>query len=335
MEEDGNSFGIEELVTFLGVTGVLDHWLTAEKVRDYLQGVCEGVVTKQYGGDLGTKFNPKGITWPHFQAFMYFAADMRGLSFQDIEAQVLRHFVANSDVSCSLKWRLSLVFEAFGKAVKGRMSPLEFASLCKVSGLIASAGALQGFKIGDSLAMCKRFGAHGPDFDGFCELLDEVAEKTSLEKDVRQLVADTINTLDNDEFVVVRMRLNLKEAATNGSIVSWEALFREIDPDGSGQISWDEFRDMCRNKLSVQAKDWDLRRLFVKLDQDKSGELDQKELIDFIEHGVVAKDDAQPTLTSGRANTYAGLGFAQDHAMQDFGHGRAQLAARLVAGMLG
>merc|ERR1712039_1028394 len=55
------------------------------------------------------------------------------------------------------------------------------------------------------------------------------------------------------------------------------------DLDGSGQISWDEFRSMCRRVLKLTDQDIHLRYVFQKLDGDDSGEISIEELISFVQ----------------------------------------------------
>ena len=69
-----------------------------------------------------------------------------------------------------------------------------------------------------------------------------------------------------------------------GPTHSWHALFKEIDRDGSGDVTFDELRDVVRNMLhkgpSVVSEDA-LKAMWCVLDVDSSNELEGAEMARF------------------------------------------------------
>lgn len=57
-----------------------------------------------------------------------------------------------------------------------------------------------------------------------------------------------------------------------------EAMFREVDEDGSGEVDFDEFISMMRRRLlTCQDTELDIRSAFNLLDKDGSGRIDKEE----------------------------------------------------------
>jgi len=282
--EDGeDDFDVDEMISFLSTTHIFDEWLTPRKVKTYFASLSEGFTADAYH-NTKEAFDPMNIGFKEFVEFLHFAADMKGITFSEMEDIIVEHFRTHCDKSSTMKWRLEVAFQAFGKAIPGRINASEFSNMCSRTGCIVPGK----FEIADAHIMFHKHGTQGVDFDGCMDLLGQAGDKLGIGKLVYKRIAEGLETLDNDEFVVLRMRLNLKAAAFRDGHIKWIDLFNEIDPDGSASISWSEFRDMCRNKLQVTATDWDLRMLFRKLDYDQSGELSIQELVDFIIYGVVA-----------------------------------------------
>jgi len=285
-DDMGGSLSVEKLVTTLSTGELLDTWLTPAMVRTYFTGVLEGVGAPEYGGSINQKLDPNSISFRHFEAFLRFAADMRGIPFPQMETQMLNHFLSNSDQSGSMLWRLEVVFESFGKTTRGKMVAHEFINMCRRCGLMTfKPGALN---IADAHVLFGDVGGEEVDFEGFLRLVDEVGKILGVGRKILHMISDAVETLDNDEFVVLRMRLVLKSAATVNGVIDWVQLFSDLDPDQSGEIAWPEFQILCRKKLKLQAKDPELRLLFRKLDADQSGELSIDEFVSFIMDGVIA-----------------------------------------------
>mmetsp|Transcript_6469 Transcript_6469/g.13314 ORF Transcript_6469/g.13314 Transcript_6469/m.13314 type:complete len:346 (-) Transcript_6469:123-1160(-) len=81
-----------------------------------------------------------------------------------------------------------------------------------------------------------------------------------------------------------RMRHRLKIAA-EAKGTSWAKILKEIDEDGSGQISFLEFTHLCRVNLKLLDKDVQLHHVFNIVDEDHSGEISCEELAHWVEHG--------------------------------------------------
>lgn len=78
-----------------------------------------------------------------------------------------------------------------------------------------------------------------------------------------------------------RMRTRLKNAVESmGS--DWARLLHEQDKDGSGQISFDEFRDFCRLQLKLLDHNVHLQAVFSSVDDDNSGEVSISELSKWV-----------------------------------------------------
>lgn len=316
-DDDDSAFSVEELVNFLRSAEILDDFLTPEGVRLHCASMANGSTEAEYGGAL-EPCDPENIDWWHFEAFLRFASDMKGIRFVDMEKIIVGHFSRNSAESSSMRWRMEVIFEAFAKEVPGRINALEFSNLLQRTGIISYDCENSGFKVGDALtifagkdtAAARRRvdsslrhasvdAAHSVDFDGFLQMIDEVGRRSHFGKNVWNKLSSAVDELDNNEFVIVRIRLNLKDAAAKNGVVDWSLIFMDIDPDESGQITCEEFLEMCRQKLHVKASEWELRMLFRKLDRDKSGELGIDELVQFITDGVVK--ERGPTMSYERA----------------------------------
>jgi len=69
---------------------------------------------------------------------------------------------------------------------------------------------------------------------------------------------------------------------------NWFKLFRAIDYDGSGQISYDEFRQMVRNEMVLsrsEVPDKALKQVWRVIDQSGDGLVDAGELASFLRVG--------------------------------------------------
>merc|ERR1719401_2145433 len=122
----------------------------------------------------------------------------------------------------------------------------------------------------------------GVDFDGFTKVLEEVGKRLEIGDEVFPKFARGVELLDTDEETIIRVRMRLRQAAGIVGGTDWAQFFFDCDPDGQGQLDWDKFLSMCRDKLHLADRDSHLRILFDRLDEDGSGELDISELINFI-----------------------------------------------------
>jgi len=82
--------------------------------------------------------------------------------------------------------------------------------------------------------------------------------------------------------LAVGMRARLKGAAQYLRGEDWDRIFREQNSDGTGKISFTEFRAMCRTVLRLQEPDSLLRVVFDSLDMDSSGDISIEELVEFV-----------------------------------------------------
>jgi len=79
-----------------------------------------------------------------------------------------------------------------------------------------------------------------------------------------------------------QVRSRLKGAAQYLHQQDWRRFLQSQDADGSGQISYREFRVMCTAELKLQEPDENLKLVFDSLDFDSSGEISIAELIEFV-----------------------------------------------------
>merc|ERR1712226_394612 len=114
-------------------------------------------------------------------------------------------------------------------------------------------------------------------------MLGELGKRLGCGSKIYETVAGSVTQLDNDEHTIRRVKLRIKHAACGASKEGWRHFFRECDTDGSGDMDWDEFYAMCRDRLQLTDRQSHLKILFERLDDDDSGELSIDELISFIE----------------------------------------------------
>ena len=78
---------------------------------------------------------------------------------------------------------------------------------------------------------------------------------------------------------------------------AWYKLFKQMDDDGSGKITFTELLDMVRNELEFTAKevsDSALKRVWAALDDDRSGYLTSGEFGAFMRKGEAALRELTP-----------------------------------------
>jgi Ca2+-binding EF-hand superfamily protein len=74
----------------------------------------------------------------------------------------------------------------------------------------------------------------------------------------------------------------MKAAAYTNGGQDWAKLFKEMDKDHDGEISWTEFYSMCRRVLKLTDPEPELKAIFQFLDSDGSGEISIDELISLV-----------------------------------------------------
>mmetsp|Transcript_110968 Transcript_110968/g.324602 ORF Transcript_110968/g.324602 Transcript_110968/m.324602 type:complete len:362 (-) Transcript_110968:41-1126(-) len=79
-----------------------------------------------------------------------------------------------------------------------------------------------------------------------------------------------------------QVRSRLRGSAQFIAGEDWQRMLREQDRDGSGQVSFHEFRVTCRTVLKLQEPERSLKLIFDCLDYDGSGEISVEELIEFV-----------------------------------------------------
>jgi len=223
------------------------------------------------------------IGYAEFEALLHWAADLKGVKFQDCVAKVVNQSRKTCDKSSSMKRRLEVVFEAFCKRIPGRMTSFEFACMCRRLDVYKD----NKFTISDVYELFREFADHNSiDFAGFMNMIGEVGERLESGRQIFIKFAEAAEDLEADEDVLMKMRLRIKAAANNAATSAgdrdWTQLFRSQDADGSGQITWDEFYIMCRKSLQLKDQDVHLRAVFQKLDKDGSGEVAIDELVGFV-----------------------------------------------------
>jgi len=90
---------------------------------------------------------------------------------------------------------------------------------------------------------------------------------------------------------------NWRELHGMGHSITWHNLFREVDVDGSGFITYDEFTEVIRQKLKKSEKAFSgekLKALWCALDVDLSDRLTKDEMAAFFKRGAPAKYSVGP-----------------------------------------
>ena len=81
---------------------------------------------------------------------------------------------------------------------------------------------------------------------------------------------------------------------------SWYRMFKHMDDDGSGRITYTELVDMVRNELRIlsdELTDKDFRSVWAALDDDGSGFITAGEFGAFMRKGEVALRQLRPQTT--------------------------------------
>ena len=118
-----------------------------------------------------------------------------------------------------------------------------------------------------------------------------------------------ISTLINAGFEKYRVDQGERVQGT----MTWGALFRQVDADGSGVVTFDELEDCIRGKLKIDKKTVSskkLKALWCALDADDSNQLEVNELASFLQKGKVDTDDGTRWRGTANANKPDGMGFS-------------------------
>eukprot|EP00928_Gymnodinium_smaydae_P011188 TRINITY_DN14157_c0_g1_i1.p1 TRINITY_DN14157_c0_g1~~TRINITY_DN14157_c0_g1_i1.p1 ORF type:complete len:1380 (-),score=321.70 TRINITY_DN14157_c0_g1_i1:204-4343(-) len=73
-----------------------------------------------------------------------------------------------------------------------------------------------------------------------------------------------------------------KRGVHTGVIGNWQKLFSDIDSDGSGKLTFEEFDDVVRNKLAAAVSRYELRLFWRRFDADRSGLVTLREFTQFM-----------------------------------------------------
>jgi len=280
MDGDG-MIDTEELIHIFNRCKLFDEFLTPTKIRDYFKSWAIGC-NYAMGAQFTQDSLDDGLGFEEFESVLRWSADMKGAEFSQCATRVIRLSRKLCDGKSSDRRRLEAIFDAFSKQCEDRMSVYEFGALCKQLEVYQRGK----FSTGDVYFIFAKTPGHtdeGVDFDGFMFLLAEVGRLLGIGEEVFPLFAAAVSKLDNDEHTIRRVKLRIKHAASNASAEGWRQFFRGCDTDNSGNMDWDEFLAMCREKLELTERDNHLKIMFERLDDDDSGELSIDELIEFIE----------------------------------------------------
>mmetsp|Transcript_35804 Transcript_35804/g.64978 ORF Transcript_35804/g.64978 Transcript_35804/m.64978 type:complete len:443 (+) Transcript_35804:50-1378(+) len=280
MDGDG-TLDPEEVIHILQRCQMIDEVLTAGKVRDFFRMWSVGC-NHILGESLTEEDIADGISFEEFETVLRWGADMKGAEFSRCTARVIRLSRKLCDGKSSDRRKLKTVFEAYCKKMPDKMTAFEFANLCEKIGLYKRGV----FASGDAYSIFYTACPEGPgvDFEGFMSLISDAGRIMGRsDAEAASAFASGVSKLEVDQNAIRRVKLRIKHAANNASTEGWRQFFKSCDPDQSGNMDWDEFFDMCRNRLKLDDRENHLKILFEKLDEDDSGELSIDELIEFIE----------------------------------------------------
>jgi len=111
-----------------------------------------------------------------------------------------------------------------------------------------------------------------------------------------ELRASLDAALSDEELLRLSKQMNaaLKDSLhkQNVNAHSWYNLFKDLDEDGSGFITFDEFKDVIRHKLNLTASvmsDGVVKGMWCALDVDDSNQVLPDEMSQFLKHGKVER----------------------------------------------
>lgn len=130
-----------------------------------------------------------------------------------------------------------------------------------------------------------------------------------LQRIAAKIVAITLNTTEIEQLRAAFLSIDVDKSgiitmeeftkAMRGSMAESrdiEVLFSKIDMDGTGTLSYTEFISACLTQTSALTKDR-LLEAFNRLDPDKSGFIEQGELVELLK-GVVTETEAMELIKS-------------------------------------
>jgi len=284
-DADGDgTMGLEEIMLLLERCKFFDEFLTHKKARVYLltwEGGCNHVV------GLGPTRDSEGFGYEEFERLLQWVADIKMVPFDRLAGKVVALSSQICDKSSSVRRKLEVVFQTYAVQEQGRMSVFEFAALCSKSGLYERGR----FCTGDAHQIYHRHRgcAESIEFDGFLAVLTEVGRYSEAGAKIRLKVASHCDSLKADEAMQSKLRLKMRVAACAIEGREWEHFFRNVEADGSGSLTWEQFYKMCRLQLHLLDHDNHLRTLFSRLDTDICGEIAVEELISFVSNDERAR----------------------------------------------
>lgn len=271
---------VEELILIFDRCALFDELFTPNKVRNYFSTWADGCNHIQ---GRNATLQDDGIGFQAFQTVLRWGADIKGVDFARCAEKVVRLSRKLCDKSSSVQRRLEVVFDAFCKKNPTRMSAFEFGTLCGKVGIYDE----NKFTMADVYSLFYKISGvvhgEGVDFEGFVSVLNEIGTRLDLEQhdEVFEMFAKAVEILDTDEETITRVRMRLRHAAGIVGGSDWRHFFRNLGHK-QGVLGWDDFLELCRDKLHLADRDNHLRILFDKLDEDGSGELDIDDFIHFI-----------------------------------------------------
>jgi len=268
---------LDNVLELFDTCGFLDEWLTPLKVSVYFTTLAEGcnITPGQPPMDPGQV----GIQYEHFDALLGWAANLRGADHAACVNKVVNMARRLSTKTGSIRQKLTIAFETFGRACPGRISWLEFAALCRRIDIYHG----KQFTVADTFDIFKEAGELGHDHEGFLAAIAVVGERMGLSRhEIFKRFCVCIEDKSKDTETISRMRLRIRSVCTSVEGRDYRSFFKGMDEDQSGQIDWNEFYKMCRKQLLMTESVNHLRLLFERLDGDNSEEVSIDELIDFV-----------------------------------------------------
>lgn len=273
--ESTGTINIEELILILERCSLFDDFFTANKVRNYFITWAQGCNMAHGTG----QWNDNGVGFLEFKEVLMWGSDLKCVEFAKCAQKVINLSRKMCDKSSSVQRRLEVVFDAYCKQKAEMMTAFEFGGLCQQVGVYEE----DKFTMGDVYSLFYHISGQvhgeGINFEAFIEVIREVSKRVEHDSDeVFEQFAKAVESLDKDDETVRNLKMRLKKAASIVGGNDWRGFFHSCDPDQSGNIDWEEFLVMCREKLHLNDKESHLQILFDKLDEDGSGELE----IDFL-----------------------------------------------------